>query len=218
VADDKRSLTFEFTAPPPPPAPTTAAPAEPPRVLSVGELDRVIKRSLDERFAQPVWVEGEVTGARPAPSGHLYFCLRDEKEEASIDVVMYRANITPRARALVADGARVRMRGKPDYWAPRGKLQFVADRAAPAGRGAILEALERLKTKLHAEGLFAEDRKRPLPAEPRIVGVVTSAGGAAIHAAWRSGAAERESCSRRRSSREPARASPSVARSRSSSG
>jgi exodeoxyribonuclease VII large subunit len=128
-----------------------------------------------------VWVEGEVSGARPAPSGHLYFSLKDEDEDAVIDVVVYRANITPRSRSLVKDGVRIRLRGKPTFWTPRGKMQFIGERIEPTGKGALLEALEKLKQKLQAEGLFSPDRKRPLPHEPRIVGVVTSAGGAVIH-------------------------------------
>ncbi len=194
--DRDRNLTLDFTAPPAPPEPkptlaqprhaeTAPAPSEPkpepPRALTVAELDRAIKGSLDETFARPVWVCGEVTGARPASSGHLYFALKDEDEDATIDVVMYKTNVTPRARALVKDGARIRLRGRPTFWAPRGKLQLVCDRADAAGRGALLEALEKLKAKLAAEGLFAQERKRPLPAEPRTVGVVTSATGAVIH-------------------------------------
>jgi exodeoxyribonuclease VII large subunit len=147
----------------------------------VGELDRAIRGALEEGFPRDVWVEGEVAGARPAPSGHLYFSLKDEKEEASIDVVMYRSNVTPRMRPLCVDGARVRLRGRPTLWVPRGRLQLVADRMQAAGRGALLEAVERLKARLATEGLFAPERKRPLPAEPRIVGIVTSASGAAIH-------------------------------------
>jgi exodeoxyribonuclease VII large subunit len=147
----------------------------------VAELDRAIKGSLDDAFAQALWVEGEVGDARPAPSGHLYFCLKDEREDAVVDVVVYRSTLTPRMRALCADGARVRVRGKPTFWAPRGRIQFVADRLQAAGRGALLEALEKLKAKLAAEGLFAPERKRVVPGEPRIVGVVTSASGAAIH-------------------------------------
>ncbi len=81
----------------------------------------------------------------------------------------------------MVDGARVRMRGKPTFWAPRGKLQFVADRVELAGKGALLLALEKLKAKLAAEGLFANERKRRLPPEPRVIGVVTSASGAAMH-------------------------------------
>jgi len=147
----------------------------------VAELARAIKAAVDDAFANAVWVEGEVADARAAPSGHLYFCLKDEREEAAVDVVVYRSSVTPRMRTLCVDGARVRLRGKPTFWAPRGRLQVVADRLQPAGRGALLEALERLKAKLAAEGLFAPERKRPLPREPRVVGVVTSPSGAAIH-------------------------------------
>lgn len=208
---EQRSLTFDFTAPAPAPARspepapdpespaphraerrgnTDGAPAEsevdaPSRggvaTLTVAELDRAIRGAIEDGFPRDVWVEGEVIGARPAPSGHLYFCLKDEKEEASIDVVMYRSNVTPRMRPLCADGARVRLRGRPTLWVPRGRLQLVADRMQAAGRGALLEAIEKLKAKLAAEGLFAPERKRPLPAEPRIVGVVTSPRGAVIH-------------------------------------
>jgi exodeoxyribonuclease VII large subunit len=84
-------------------------------------------------------------------------------------------------RALLTDGARIRLRGRPTFWAPRGRLQLVCDRAAPAGRGALLEALEKLKAKLAAEGLFAPERKRAIPKEARTVGVVTSETGAVIH-------------------------------------
>jgi exodeoxyribonuclease VII large subunit len=182
VPTPKGSLEFDFTTPPSerPPRPNDRT-TEAPRALRVAELDRLIKRSLDRAFTQPVWVEGEVTGARAAPSGHLYFALRDEEEEAAIDCAIYKTNITPRARSLLKDGARVRLRGQPDFWAPRGRLQLICDRVAPAGRGALLEALEKLKEKLAAEGLFADERKRKLPREPRIIGVVTSSGGAAIH-------------------------------------
>ena len=128
-----------------------------------------------------VWVEGEVVGARPAASGHLYFTLKDQAEDAALDVVMYRANLTQRVRGIAKDGARVRVRGRPAFWAQRGRLQLAADRLELAGRGAILEAIEKLKEKLAAEGLFDPDRKRPLPKDPRTIGVVTSAGGAVIH-------------------------------------
>lgn len=165
-------------SPPPPPR----APArEGPVVLSVAQLGRALSRTLERNFADAVLVEGEVSGARPAPSGHLYFALKDEEEDAVVDVVVYRMSVTPRARALVRDGARVRVRGRPTFWSPRGRLQFVGDRVEPTGKGALLEALERLKQKLAAEGLFAAERKRPIPPAPRVVGVVTSAAGAVIH-------------------------------------
>jgi exodeoxyribonuclease VII large subunit len=195
---DRRNLSLDFT--PRPAQPAVAEPAASARPgaaasestvsplssdsehpMTVAALDRAIKGALDASFSVSVWVEGEVTGMRAAPSGHLYFGLKDEHEDASVDVVVYRSNVAPRARTLCVDGARVRLHGKPTFWAPRGRLQLVADRVQAAGRGALLEALERLKAKLAAEGLFAEERKRPLPTDPRIVGVVTSATGAVIH-------------------------------------
>jgi exodeoxyribonuclease VII large subunit len=147
----------------------------------VAELGRRLAASLDAGFGAGVWVEGEVTGARPASSGHVYFTLKDEREDAAVEVAIYRTNLTPRSRALIEDGARIRMRGKPTFWAPRGRIQMIVDRVEPIGKGALLEALEKLKTKLAGEGLFALERKRALPADPRVIGVVTSAGGAVIH-------------------------------------
>jgi len=152
-----------------------------PEVLSVAQLGRVLTRTLERTFPMSVWVEGEVSGARAASSGHLYFALKDENEDAVVDVVVYRANVTARARTLVKDGARVRLRARPTFWAPRGRMQLVGERLEPTGKGALLEALEKLKAKLQAEGLFAPERKRRLPAEPRVIGVVTSASGAVIH-------------------------------------
>jgi exodeoxyribonuclease VII large subunit len=172
---EDRSLSFDF-------APRSAKPADAePRPLTVAELDRAVRAAIDDAFVGTVWVEGEVADARPAPSGHLYFCLKDEREDAMIDAVVYRSNLTPRMRQLAVDGARVRLRGKPTFWAPRGRLQFIVDRVQAVGRGALLEALERLRAKLAAEGLFAQERKRPLPSEPRTIGVVTSRAGAVIH-------------------------------------
>ncbi|MEO8876668.1 MAG: exodeoxyribonuclease VII large subunit, partial [Polyangiaceae bacterium] len=113
--------------------------------------------------------------------GHVYFTLKDEAEDAALDVAMYRTSLTNRSRALLMDGARVRLFGAPQFWVPRGRLQFVAERAAPVGKGALLEALEKLREKLTKEGIFSDDRKRPIPKEPRIIGVVTSADGAVIH-------------------------------------
>lgn len=148
-------------------------------VLSVADLDRCIKRAV-EASTLDVWVEGEISGAKAAASGHLYFTLKDEREDAMIECVMYRSSAI-RSQKLVVDGARVQLRGKATVWAPRGRLQFIAEQARPAGKGALLEALEKLKAKLLAEGLFSAERKRPLPREPRLIGVVTSASGAVIH-------------------------------------
>lgn len=153
-----------------------AKPAE--RVLSVSELDRGLKLLL-ERRTEGVLVAGEVTALKEHASGHAYFTLRDERDDASIDCVLYRS-APVRARKLLADGARIVVKGRVTFYAPRGRVQLVVDNARPAGRGALLEALEKLKHKLTAEGLFAPARKRPLPKEPRVIGVVTSAQGAAL--------------------------------------
>ena len=180
-----RNLSLDFRAPPPAPDDEGAGAGKPkdegPRALSVAELDRSIRESLELSFDVGLWVEGEVTSARPAPSGHVYFCLKDEREDASIDAVVYKNSVSNRGRALLKDGARVRLRGRPTFYSPRGRLQFIADRVEAVGRGALLEALEALKEKLGAEGLFAPERKRRLPVEPRIIGVVTSPTGAVIH-------------------------------------
>jgi exodeoxyribonuclease VII large subunit len=155
------------------------APPRENQVYSVADLDRRLKRAV-EGASVDVWVEGEVSNAKPAPSGHVYFCLKDEREDAILECVMYRSSPV-RARRLIADGARVQLRGRATVWAPRGRLQFIGELARPAGRGALLEALENLKNKLLAEGIFAPERKRPLPPHPVVIGVVTSASGAAIH-------------------------------------
>ncbi len=148
-------------------------------VLTVAELDRRLKRVL-EGASDGLSVSGEVAGLREVASGHMYFTLKDESEDASIGCVMYRT-APVRSRRLVVDGARVVLSGRATLYAPRGQLQLVAELARPAGRGALLVALERLKQKLTVEGLFAKERKRPLPADPHVIGVVTSADGAALH-------------------------------------
>ncbi len=161
-----------------PPRGLARRPEEPP-VISVSELDHRLKR-LVEGGTQDVRVLGEVSGMRQHSSGHAYFTLKDEAEDACMDCVMYKT-APPRARKLLADGARVVLVGRATIYVPRGKLQFVATDVRPAGRGALLEALERLKQRLASEGLFAPERKRILPTDPAVIGVVTSGDGAAIH-------------------------------------
>src|SRR5690242_4990681 len=114
-------------------------PPGPPEVFSVAELDRRLKRAVEGASAD-VWVVGEVSGAKPAASGHVYFTLKDEREEAILECVMYRST-PPSARRLLVDGARVQVRGRATVWSPRGRLQFIGEQARLAGRGALLEAL-----------------------------------------------------------------------------
>jgi exodeoxyribonuclease VII large subunit len=147
--------------------------------ISVADFMKRLRRAVEATGVRD-WIEGEVASLKSASSGHLYFTLKDEREDACLECVMYRREAL-RGRRFVVEGARVQIRGRPTVWPPRGRLQFVADGARPAGRGALLAALEALKEKLRAEGLFDTARKRPLPPDVRIVGLVTSAHGAAVH-------------------------------------
>ena len=148
-------------------------------VITVGELDRRLRRAV-EVASGDFWIEGEVASLKRAPSGHVYFTLKDEREEAVIDCVMYRFD-AQRARRILTDGARIQLKGRATVWAPRGRLQLVGTLARLAGRGELLVALEKLKERLAAEGLFDPARKRALPPAPLVVGVVTSGAGAAFH-------------------------------------
>lgn len=148
-------------------------------VLGVAALDRMLKQ-LVEGATQNVRVSGEVRGASRATSGHVYFSLKDEREDALIDCVMYRG-ATSRGGERIVEGARVVVEGRVTVYAPRGRLQLVAESVLDVGRGELLAALERLKAKLAAEGLFDPARKKPVPREPRRIAVLTSRDGAAIH-------------------------------------
>lgn len=148
-----------------------------PRVLRVSELNRVVRLSLEDRFGD-VWVEGEVTQAKRAPSGHLYFNLSDERDPAQVSCVMFRSDAT-RTRANLRDGERVRVRGQLTLYEPRGNYQLVVRAAVPAGDGELRARFELLRRKLAAEGLLDPGRKRALPRLPRTVGVVTSGSSAA---------------------------------------
>jgi exodeoxyribonuclease VII large subunit len=148
-------------------------------VISVADLARRLKRSVESQTGRE-WVEGEIVSLKRAGSGHVYFSLKDAREEACLECVMYRLDAL-RARHQLFDGAHVQTLGRATLWAPRGRLQFIVQSLRPVGRGAQLEQLERLKAKLRAEGLFERERKRPLPVAARVIGVVTSAHGAALH-------------------------------------
>ncbi len=152
-----------------------------PVVFTVGGLARHVQRAFDAKFPDAVWVEGEVSGVKNAPSGHVYLTLKDPDVDACLDVVAYRSSVTPKNRALLREGQAVRVRGRFAFYASRGRTQFLVDRVEPTGKGALLLALERLKEKLQSEGLFDVGRKRPLPDSPRIIGIVTSRSGAVLH-------------------------------------
>lgn len=149
------------------------------RVFRVGQLNRMARLLLEDRF-RDVWVEGELSDVTHAGSGHVYFTLNDEQEVAQARGVMFRSDAR-RAKARLQNGERVRLRGTLTLFEPRGNFQFVARIALPVGLGELHAQFEAVRKKLDAEGLLAAERKRPLPKLPRVLGVVTSEHGAALH-------------------------------------
>jgi len=146
------------------------------RIFSVSELNAAIRGLLDAEFPD-VWVSGEISGLKLATSGHYYFTLKER--ESQIRCVAYKS--TNRYwRFKPQDGLAVLARGRVDVYEARGEYQLIVEVLEPQGFGALQVAFEQLKKKLSAEGLFAPDRKRPLPRFPRRVGIVTSPRGAAI--------------------------------------
>ncbi|WP_043308669.1 exodeoxyribonuclease VII large subunit [Pseudomonas sp. ML96] len=144
--------------------------------LSVSQLNNRARLLLEDVFAQ-VWVEGEISNlARPA-SGHLYFTLKDS--QAQVRCALFRQNAA-RVRQALRDGLAVKVRGKVSLFEGRGDYQLILDTVEPAGDGALRLAFEALKEKLAAEGLFASERKRALPAHPQRIGIVSSPTGAVI--------------------------------------
>src|SRR4051812_12625154 len=146
------------------------------RVWTVRDLVSTVRTAVEREYTD-VFVEGEISNYRPAESGHLYFTLKDG--DAQIRIVMFRTQ----ARLLrfkPANGMQVIARGRVTIYEARGELQVSAEYLEPKGAGALQVAFEQLKAKLAAEGLFDVARKRPIPAMPKRVGIVTSPRGAAI--------------------------------------
>lgn len=149
------------------------------RVYRVGALNRAVRLLLEDRFRN-VWVEGELSDVTHAGSGHVYFTLNDEGEQAQLRGVMFRSDAI-RAKAKLEDGARVKLRGTLSLFEPRGNFQMIARIALPQGLGELHAEFERIRKRLEKQGLLAPERKRPLPLLPRVLGVVTSEHGAALH-------------------------------------
>jgi exodeoxyribonuclease VII large subunit len=154
----------------------TAADAAPERVLSVSDLTRAIKSTLEGQFPS-VWVAGEISNFSRPQSGHCYLTLKDD--EAQIRAVLWRGAAT-RVRFNLDDGLEIVCQGYLDVYAPRGSYQLVIQRIEPRGMGALELALRQLRERLGREGLFAPERKRPLPRFPRRIAFVTSPTGAAV--------------------------------------
>ena len=146
------------------------------RVFTVSALTRAVKDTLEGSFGG-LWVEGEISNLRIHTSGHVYFTLKDE--EAQVRAVLFRSRVR-RVRFEPADGLHVLAFGRLDVYAVRGEYQLVCEVLEPKGLGALQLAFEQMKARLAAEGLFDAGRKRPLPALPRRVGLVTSPTGAAV--------------------------------------
>jgi exodeoxyribonuclease VII large subunit len=147
------------------------------KVLSVSQVNVLVAGMLKEYFSD-VWIEGEISNFRAYASGHLYFALKDEGSQ--LQAVCFRHS-AQRLKFELEDGLQVVAHGRLEVYQPTGKYQVILDTIEPKGLGALQKAFEQLKRKLEKEGLFASERKRPLPSLPRTVGIVTSPSGAAIH-------------------------------------
>jgi exodeoxyribonuclease VII large subunit len=146
------------------------------RIWPVRELVGQIRELVEQEYID-VWVEGEISNFRPAPSGHIYFTLKDA--DAQLPIVLFRRQAML-LRFRPEDGLHVLVRGRVSVYEQRGQLQLVAETMEPVGAGSLQLAFEQLKERLKAEGLFDSARKRPLPPFPRTVGIVTSPTGAVI--------------------------------------
>jgi exodeoxyribonuclease VII large subunit len=146
------------------------------KVLSVSELTGQIRALLEKQIGS-VWVGGEITNLRAQSSGHIYFTLKDAASQLSC--VLFSREKVPH-RGLLADGQKVLLQGDVTVYEARGQCQIIVRAVELQGVGALQIAFEKLKQKLAAEGLFALERKRPLPKYPQRIGLVTSLTGAAI--------------------------------------
>jgi exodeoxyribonuclease VII large subunit len=146
------------------------------RVYTISELNAQIHELLESSFSE-LWIEGEISNCKAYPSGHTYLSLKDDK--AQVRAVLFKG-ASFGVKFKFADGLKVLVRARVTSYEPRGELQLVIQAAEPREKGALQLALEQLKAKLKAEGLFDEERKKPLPPYPKIVGVVTSGQGAAV--------------------------------------
>lgn len=146
------------------------------QVLSVSDLVGQLKKTAEDLF-DFVWVEGEISGLRQPGSGHFYFALKDDK--AMIRAVLFRHQ-AGMLRFSLEEGQSVLCQGRVSVYQPRGEIQLVVDTVEPRGAGALALAFEQTKKRLADEGLFDEDKKKPLPDLPQRVAVITSPQGAAV--------------------------------------
>lgn len=147
------------------------------RPMTVSELNAEVRGAVERQF-RSVWVEGEVVNFLRASSGHWYFTLNDGS--AQIKCVCWKGT-NYRVRFQPQNGITVRIRGKITFWEAKGEVKLNVETLEPSGEGALAAAYEQIKARLEAEGLFAQELKRPIPFFPRRVAVITSQTGAAYH-------------------------------------
>jgi exodeoxyribonuclease VII large subunit len=163
----ERQLGFSFESAP---KPVTR------HIWTVGDLVSEVRVHVEREYSD-LWVEGEISNMRPAPSGHVYFTLKDG--DAQLPAVLFRKQASL-LRFKPADGLHVLLRGKISIYEQRGQMQLVAEFLEPVGAGSLQIAFEQLKQRLEARGFFDPAGKKPLPAFPHCVGIVTSPTGAVI--------------------------------------
>ncbi|MFN5703049.1 MAG: exodeoxyribonuclease VII large subunit, partial [Gammaproteobacteria bacterium] len=152
-------------------------PAAERRIFKPAQLNALARDLLESNFSQ-IWLEGEISNLSRPASGHLYFSLKDTTAQVRCAMFRNRAMLLP---APIKDGQLVLVRARVTLYEARGEYQLSVESIEPAGQGALQLASERLKAKLMAEGLFAAERKRPLPLWLKRLGLITSPRGAAIH-------------------------------------
>lgn len=146
-------------------------------IFTVSEIAQEVRRVI-ERFIAPVWIKGEVSNFSFSRSGHIYFSLKDQ--QALINCVIWR-NVAYSIPFQINNGMQLLVFGAVTTYAPQSQYQVNVQKVRPAGLGDLHLAFEALKKKLAAEGLFAQERKRPIPAFPEKVGLITSPSGAAVN-------------------------------------
>ncbi len=146
------------------------------KVYTVSLLNREIKALLESHYTR-IWVEGEISNFKRHTSGHFYFTLKDDQSQIS---AVFFSRLNQSLQFEPKDGLLVLAMGRISLYEPRGQYQLYVERLEPKGVGALQLAFQQLKEKLEREGLFASERKKPIPKFPRVVGVVTSPTGAAI--------------------------------------
>lgn len=148
-------------------------------VVSVTELSLYLKALMETNdILQNIWVHGEVSNCKVYSSGHCYFTLKEG--DAQLLCVFFKNSRLRSAAPDLRDGMAVAVNGRISFYERDGKLQFYVERVNPLGEGVLFQRFEQLKTRLAAEGLFDEDRKRSLPSQPSVIGIVTSPQAAAL--------------------------------------